>query len=105
MLKELQKLQSRREELEKRQHQTELCAQVDHEGCALADLQEHLWAFNIATISEGPQVQHAQQQQQLPITTGTTQITAVTLQESASENSLLPPTPLDVLLADLHFFL
>ena len=42
LLKELQEFQSRREELEKRQHQTKLCAQVDHEGCALADLQEHL---------------------------------------------------------------
>ena len=56
-LKELQEIQSRREEIGKWHSQARLRAQVDREIRALADLQERLRAFNVAADSECPQVQ------------------------------------------------
>ena len=100
-LKELQEIQSRREEIGKWHRQAKLRAQVDRERRALADLQERLRAFNVTIDSECPQVQRPQQQQHPPTATSAARITAATLRQSAPENSLLPPTPLDALLADL----
>ena len=68
-LKELQEIQSRREEIGKWHRQAKLRAQVDRERRALADLQERLRAFNVAADSECPQVQRSQQQQHLPTAT------------------------------------
>ena len=99
--KELQELQSQREELEKRHRQAELRAKVDRERHALADLQERIRAFDVAANSEGPQGQHFQQQHNRATATNAARMTAATLRNSAPENSLLPPTPLDALLADL----
>ena len=87
-LKEPQEIQSRREEIGKWHRPNSV-------------RQELLRAFNVAADSERPQVQRPQQQQHPPTATSAARITAATLRQSAPENSLLPTTPLDALLADL----
>ena len=74
---------------------------MDRERHALSDLQEHIRAFDMAANSEGPQGQHFQQQHNRATATNAARMAAATLRNTAPENSLLQPTPLDALLTDL----